>query len=85
MPGPRPIVPRQGPAPVDELDEVRAQLHEVALTLARVETKLDRALEDVADHERRLRGLTARLFGATGAATGVGAVLEFVVTHMIGH
>ncbi len=41
--------------------------------LARIETKLDAALSDLADHETRIRKLERNMWAFAGGATIVGA------------
>jgi uncharacterized protein involved in exopolysaccharide biosynthesis len=48
-------------------------LRDLAVTVARIESKLDRVLEDAADHEDRVRALERWRWIVVGAALGTGA------------
>jgi hypothetical protein len=57
---------------------------DTAVILARIETKLDTALTEVADHEQRLRRLERALWVATGAAAAGGGSIGALVVSALG-
>jgi hypothetical protein len=57
---------------------------QLAATLARIEAKLDRAIDDHADHEQRIRKLEQVIWRATGAAAVVSATGAALLTKLIG-
>jgi hypothetical protein len=57
---------------------------QLAAALARIEAKLDRAIDDHADHERRIRNLEQALWKATGAAAVVSGGCAAILTRIIG-
>jgi len=52
---------------------VSPQAEPEAVILARIEAKLDRALDDVRDHEGRIRSLESRSWVLAGMAAATGA------------
>ena len=53
--------------------------HETAVALVRIETKLDIAITNSADHESRIRSLERKLWMVAGAAAVGGAgVFQFL-------
>jgi len=57
---------------------------EIAVVLARLETKLDQALAHNEDHEKRLRKLETLVWKAMGAAAVLGVVGSQAVKMIIG-
>lgn len=57
---------------------------DIEIALARIETKLDRALSDGTDHETRIRKLERALWAATGAAAFAGGGIGAFVSKLIG-
>lgn len=56
------------------------------VVLGRIETKLDRALLDLGDHERRLRALERWRFVVVGAGSTIGATIGALGTRFLpGH
>lgn len=54
--------------------------HSTTAQLARIEEKLDRALKDLTDHERRLRGLERFMAGSLAVAALIGAVFSLLAS-----
>ena len=59
--------------------------HEVAVRLARIETKLDASLTTGTDHEARIRRLERVILMATGAAATGGGVAGALFSRLITH
>lgn len=57
---------------------------EVAASLARIETKLDRFTFDMGDHEKRLRGLERWQAQAIGVVAVVSAAITFGMQALLG-
>jgi len=57
---------------------------ELALTVARIEVKLDQALAQHDDHEARIRRLERALWTAAGAATAAGGTVGAIVSQLMG-
>jgi hypothetical protein len=55
-----------------------------AVTVARIEVKLDQALANHADHETRIRKLERALWIATGAAAAGGGTLGAIASQLMG-
>jgi hypothetical protein len=65
---------------------VTDSVDQIPVVLGRIETKLDRALEDVEDHEKRLRRVERRQAAMSGASATLGALIGAVGSHfLIGH
>ena len=60
------------------------QLHEIALSVARMEGKLDGALAQGADHEIRIRKLERALWVAAGAGAAAGGGVSAIVSALTG-
>ena len=53
--------------------------HDLRVWLARIETKLDRVVQDKADHETRIRTLEQRSWSLAGIASIIGGSLTALV------
>lgn len=61
-----------------------AELHQIALSVARMEGKLDGVLASSADHETRIRKLERALWVAVGAGAAAGGGVAAVVSKLTG-
>lgn len=57
---------------------------ELALTVARIEVKLDQALAQHADHELRIRRLERAVWIATGFASAAGGTVGALASQLMG-
>lgn len=57
---------------------------DVTVSLARIETKLDRFMDDMKDHEKRLRGLEKWQAQAIGVVAIVSAAITFGLQALLG-
>ena len=57
----------------------------VEVVLARIETKLDRAISDHEDHEKRIRKIERIIWKAFGASSATGALLGAGLIRITGH
>ena len=67
-----------------EYSELTRSVHAIEVAVAGMDGKLDRAVTDGADHERRLRSLEAWRWKAAGAAAVIGAVSAALVQRLLG-
>ena len=61
-----------------------ADVADLKVAIARIETKLDAALTVGADHEARIRRLERAVWLAAGAAAAAGGTLGSLATHILG-
>ena len=67
-----------------EYSELTRSVHAIELAVGKITERLDRAIADGADHERRLRSLEAWRWKAAGAAAVIGAVSAALVQRLLG-
>lgn len=61
-----------------------SELHAIALSVARMETKLDNVLASSADHETRIRKLERALWAVGGAGAVSGGGIAALVSRLMG-
>ena len=59
------------------------EAEQMQATLARIEVKLDRLLDDHSDHERRIRKLEQAMWKAVGAAAAVSGAGAALLTKVV--
>ena len=67
-----------------KLDQLVTGVHAMEVTLAGVDGKLTRVVDDSKDHERRLRVLEAWRWQMLGAATLLGAAASYIIDRLFG-
>lgn len=67
-----------------KLDQLVTGVHAMEVTLASVDGKLTRVVQDSADHERRIRVLEAWRWQMLGAATLLGAAASYIIDRLFG-
>lgn len=67
-----------------KLDQLAEGVHALQVTLAGIDGKLTRVVDDSKDHERRLRVLEAWRWQMLGAATLLGAASSYIIDRLLG-